>query len=146
VLVSQGLGFPEMGALTGSDGHELRQLVPAAATSEVSFYVVPPAPEAAVSADTSLPARALEEDRRLHEWGLESLAVEAHGAFVREVSERAFERVLRETTGYYRLGFEPQGNDRDGKARKVEVKVTRPGLVVRARPLASPRSSAIVGW
>jgi hypothetical protein len=137
ILVSQGLGFPEMGALTGSGGHELRELVSAAATSGVSFYVVPPAPEAAVSAETSLPARAFEEDRRLHEWGLESLAVETHGAFVREVPERAFERVLRETTGYYRLGFEPEGNDRDGKARKVEVKVTRPGLVVRARPLAS---------
>jgi hypothetical protein len=69
-------------------------------SSGVSFYVVPPAPEAAVSAEASLPARALEEDRRLHEWGPESLAVEAHGAFVREVPERAFERVLRETTGF----------------------------------------------
>jgi VWFA-related protein len=137
VLISRGLGFPAMGALPGSGGPELRELVSAAATSGVSFYVVPPAPEAAVSAGTSLPAHALEEDRRLHEWGLESLAVEAHGAFVRGAPERAFERVLRETTGYYRLGFEPEGNDRDGKARKVEVKVTRPGLVVRARPLAS---------
>jgi VWFA-related protein len=137
VLVSQGLGFPEMGARTGVGGFELNRLVAAASTARVSFYVVPAGGAPMVSAASRVPFHVLDEDRRLHEWGLESLAVEAHGAFVRGEPSRAFERVLRETTGYYRLGFEPQGKDREGKTRKLKVSVTRPDLVVRARPLAS---------
>jgi VWFA-related protein len=143
VLVSQGLGFPEMGARPGSGGLELRQLASAAAASGVSFYVVPAGGAPMASAASNLSPSILDEDRRLHEYGLESLVLEAHGALLRGAPEPAFERVLRETTGYYRLGFEPQGRERDGKSRRVRVKVTRPGLVVRARPLAAfapPRS------
>ncbi len=137
VLVSQGLGFPEMGARPGAGGFELQQLVSAAAASRVAFYVVPVRTGAALAgADSDLPSDLIEEDRRLHFWGLESLAVESRGAVLRGEPERAFERVLRETAGFYRLGFEPEGDDRNGKSRKLKVSVTRPGLVVRARPSA----------
>jgi VWFA-related protein len=45
----------------------------------------------------------------------------------------AFERILRETSAYYLLGVEPASEDRDGKPRKLRVKVTRQGVSVRSR-------------
>jgi len=39
--------------------------------------------------------------------------------------EFAFERVLRETSGVYLLGVEPQDADRDGRPRKLRVRLTR---------------------
>jgi VWFA-related protein len=43
-------------------------------------------------------------------------------------------RVMRETTGYYLAGFEPVPGDRNGDKHQVSVSVTRPGVVLRARP------------
>ncbi len=50
-------------------------------------------------------------------------------------------RIARETSAYYALGFEPQPNERNGQSRPVDVRVTRAGVLVRARPnitLAKP--------
>ncbi len=45
----------------------------------------------------------------------------------------AFDRVLRETSGYYLLGVEPAEADRDGQPHELRVKVDRSGLTVRNR-------------
>ncbi len=45
----------------------------------------------------------------------------------------AFDRILRETSAYYLLGVEPAPNDRDGRPRKLDVKVKRRGVSVRSR-------------
>jgi VWFA-related protein len=45
----------------------------------------------------------------------------------------AFERLVEENSSYYVLGYYPSNDRRDGRFRKIEVKVTRPGLTVRAR-------------
>jgi len=45
----------------------------------------------------------------------------------------AFERVLRESSGYYLLGVEPEAEDRDGRPRELNVKVRVQGLTVRSR-------------
>jgi hypothetical protein len=37
--------------------------------------------------------------------------------------EVALDRVLLETSGYYLLGVEPQGNDRDGRIHRLQVRV-----------------------
>lgn len=47
--------------------------------------------------------------------------------------EFAFERVLRETSGYYLLGVEPAAEDRDGRPRELKVRVNKRGVTVRAR-------------
>jgi len=52
-------------------------------------------------------------------------------------ADAVFERVLRETAGYYELTFEPLDAERNGKAQSLSVKVNRPKLTVRARPLFS---------
>jgi VWFA-related protein len=41
-------------------------------------------------------------------------------------------KVLNETAGYYVARFEPEASERNGITRKIEVKVTRPDVTVRA--------------
>jgi hypothetical protein len=45
----------------------------------------------------------------------------------------AFARIIRENSSYYVLGYYPENSRRDGRFRSVDVKVNRPGVVVRAR-------------
>jgi VWFA-related protein len=45
----------------------------------------------------------------------------------------AFDRVLRETSGYYLLGVEPADADRDGQPRELKVRVSTSGATVRHR-------------
>ena len=45
----------------------------------------------------------------------------------------AFERIVRENSSYYMLGFTSANTRRDGKYRRIEIRMKRPGLVVRAR-------------
>jgi hypothetical protein len=45
----------------------------------------------------------------------------------------AFERVLRETSGYYVLGIEPMAGERDGSPRRLRVRVDDRNATVRSR-------------
>ncbi|MEN3340399.1 MAG: hypothetical protein V7647_4075 [Acidobacteriota bacterium] len=45
----------------------------------------------------------------------------------------AFGRIIQENSSYYVLGYYPAGDKRDGRFRTVDVRVTRPGLTVKAR-------------
>jgi VWFA-related protein len=47
--------------------------------------------------------------------------------------DQAFTRIVRENSAYYVLGFTSTNERRDGRFRKLEVRIRRPGLVVRAR-------------
>lgn len=47
--------------------------------------------------------------------------------------DEAFTRIVRENSTYYVLGFTSTNDRRDGRFRRVQVQVKRPGLIVRAR-------------
>ncbi len=60
----------------------------------------------------------------------------ATGGFALQSSnsfENAFDRIVQENSTYYVLGFSSSNDRRDGRYRKLEVRVKRPGLVVRGR-------------
>ncbi len=67
--------------------------------------------------------------------GSEALAADTGGFSVRNTNDFAggAVRIGRESRSYYLLGYNPGEVPRDGKFRKIEVKVRGRGLVVRAR-------------
>ena len=47
--------------------------------------------------------------------------------------KRAFGLIVRDTSTYYIIGYQPENTTMDGKVRKIEIKTTMPGVRVRAR-------------
>jgi VWFA-related protein len=47
--------------------------------------------------------------------------------------ENAFDRIVQENSSYYVLGFSSTNERRDGRFRTLDVRVKRPGLIVRGR-------------
>jgi len=80
--------------------------------------------------------------------GARSLADETGGFAIRNTNALApgLERIARESEAFYLLGYQPTNAARDGKFRKIEVKVARRGVDVRARrgyyPPAPPSAGA----
>ncbi len=68
--------------------------------------------------------------------GLEQVAGQTRGSMstVNGDGKLAFDRLGRELSGYYLLGFEPTEADRTGRERRIKVDVKPRGLSVRARP------------
>ena len=68
--------------------------------------------------------------------GLEQVAGQTRGSMsvVNGDGQIAFDRLGRELSGYYLLGFEPTEADRTGRERRIKVSVKTRGLTVRARP------------
>lgn len=61
---------------------------------------------------------------------------DATGGFALVNSNRfddAFARIVRENSAYYVLGFTSTNERRDGRFRRLQVRVRRPGLTVRSR-------------
>jgi VWFA-related protein len=67
--------------------------------------------------------------------GAEAMAVDTGGFAVRNTNDLVpgVERIAREAHSYYLLGFSPGNIPHDGRFRKLEVRVKRKGLTVRAR-------------
>jgi len=67
--------------------------------------------------------------------GAESVAIDTGGFSLRNPNdlEGEMEKVARDSRSYYLLGYASRNTRRDGKFRKIEVEVRRPGLKVRAR-------------
>jgi VWFA-related protein len=90
-----------------------------------------PASGAALGVDSQSLAR----EARLAQQSLRTVAEQTGGiAFVGTNDfDGAFERIVRASSLYYLLGYYPPDSRRDGAYRRLEVRVTRPGLRVLAR-------------
>ena len=95
----------------------------------------------------NLNPQAFEQERRLAVDSLRVLAEQTGGfaAVERNDYADAFDRIVRENSSYYVLGYYPPSNKRDGKFHKIEVKLKRPGLRVIARKgYAAPKGKGEV--
>ena len=127
VLISEGLVIDrELAQLNWLDAR--------AAASHVTIYSLlldPSTNDASHARAMARPSR----DRVVKEEGLQRLAQATRGDVFRIISNSdfAFERLSRELSGYYLLGFEPNPEDRNGRSHDISVGVRRNGVIVRSR-------------
>jgi VWFA-related protein len=114
---------------------DLGELAEAARAARVSIYVLQLEVPIFEAAD-SRPSPTFFRDVQLRAEGLGRIAGAARGALFRLVGSdhRPFDRIARELSGYYLLGFEARPADRDGRSHRINVSLRRRGLDVRARP------------
>jgi VWFA-related protein len=145
VLVSEGLVVGQEPRYMGDFLSDALPVAEAAARASVTIYVLHLDRSSAdydASAQFSPPTPS--EDAMMRRTGLDTIAGAARGTMFNIVGtgDAAFERLERETSGYYLLGIEQTESDQDGKRHKIGVEVTRKGLAVRARrefgPLRAP--------
>lgn len=120
VLISPGAYGFDVAVLDGvAEGHRLREIVQAMQLANINVYQYDP--------------RGLEVEASLTDFG--TLAeVTAGRAFTNTNAPDEFvPQMFRENSSYYLIGFEPKNSTRDGSFRKVEVRVNRPDVEVRAR-------------
>jgi VWFA-related protein len=151
MLFSTGLAEPIFRALTYDGGaltkaeQAAHAAVTAATRGSVTVYAVDPAglttdldaetgdaPEHDVLSDDPAINGRQASDRRLSL----SMLADATGGFSLVNSNgfnAAFDRIVRENSTYYLLGYTSSNDRRDGRHRSLRVRVTRPGLQVRAR-------------
>jgi VWFA-related protein len=57
--------------------------------------------------------------------------------------ENAFTRILRETSSFYRIAFEPEPSQRNGNVHRLELRVSHPDVTLRVRPSVTiPKTDA----
>jgi VWFA-related protein len=114
---------------------DLAWLGPLAAKGRVTVHVLRIAtPAADASSSRRISTRG--EDVAAVEEGLSLAASLTKGSLFRVVAnaDNIFERLARELSGYYLLGFTPEIADRDGRPHKITIETAgRRGLEVRAR-------------
>ena len=133
---------------------DLRDAITAASRANVSIYSIDPRgltnmgdtgieinyiPE---DPNLRLDSAGLLEELRFSQESLRVLADETGGIAAVNSNDLAgaFDRVVRDNRSYYMLGYYPANQKRDDGFRRIEVRVNRPGLQVRARKgYASPR-------
>jgi VWFA-related protein len=79
--------------------------------------------------------RAMQSELRLSQDSLRVLASSTGGfaAVNRNDLNGAFDRIVAENSSYYMFGYYSTNERRDGRFRKIEVRVKRPGLRIRSR-------------
>jgi VWFA-related protein len=166
LMFSEGIDYPIHDIFDSQDAstivEETRQAISAASRGNVNFYTIDPRGLNVMGdemmelggfpADPSfgINPQGLEAERRLAVDSLRVLAEQTGGyaAVERNDYAGAFDRIVRENSSYYVLGYYPPSDKRDGKFHKIEVKLKRPGLRVVARkgyaaPKGKPESTAV---
>jgi len=89
----------------------------------------------AMDPTTNLGASGLHQELGRSQEHLRKVSNDTGGFAVTNTDEfaRAFDRVVMENSAYYLLGYYPTGGAGSGTYRRIDVKVRRPGVNVRAR-------------
>jgi len=118
------------------DMGSMRDGLAVAMRGNVAIYTIDPLGLLSVGAggegEGAVLLRSADMDRHID---LKRLA-ESTGGFALVNSNRyddAFARIARENSSYYMLGFTSANTRRDGKYRRIEIRMKRQGLVVHAR-------------
>jgi VWFA-related protein len=127
---------------------EMRDVIAAATRANVSIYAIDPRglhfPGDEAMQISGLPADAealgigvfaLQDELRMSQDTLRGISEET-GGFASVSSNdfsTAFERIVDANSTYYVLGYYSTNDRRDGRYRKIEVRLNRPGLDVNAR-------------
>lgn len=159
LFFSEGIDYDTTNAIQNRYASEILedtgQAIASATRANVSFYTIDPrglgglaieAMEAsAFPLDNSIPPGALQQELITAQNSLRTLAEETGGfaSVNRNEYSSAFARIVEEGSSYYMLGYSSSDARRDGRFRRVEVRVNRPGLRVRARNgYTAPRGRA----
>lgn len=127
--------------------YAMRDAIGAATRSNVAYYAIDPRGLVGISDDEAgmdaapqdptlnLNPWNVRDEQRIAQNALRSLAEETGGfaSVDRNDFSTAFERVVRDSSNYYLLGYYPTNPKRDGRVRRLEVKVNRPDVKVFAR-------------
>jgi VWFA-related protein len=166
LMFSEGIDYQILDVFDSRDASAVlnatQDAISAASRANVNFYTIDPrglhtmgdelmemgAPPQDPSFGIS--PQSLEYERRLAADSLRVLAEQTGGFAAVETNNyvNAFERIQRENSSYYVLGYYPPSDKRDGRFHKIEVKLKRPGLKVVARkgyaaPKGKPESTAV---
>ena len=128
------LAFISEGLVTQGEPMPLAWLDAKAAAAHVTIYPLHLEASGSDASQRKSPKRPM-EDRAIQEQGLAMMAQATGGDMFRIMSNSdfAFQRLSSELTGYYLLGFEPDGRDRNGLPHAISVEVKRKGVTVRSR-------------
>lgn len=127
--------------------YAMRDAIGAATRSNVAYYTIDPRGLVGVSDDEfdmqappqdvtlGLNPWNIRDEVRLAQQSLRSLAEETGGAAAVNNNDfnTAFQRIVRDSSNYYLLGYYPTNEKRDGRVRRIQVRVNRPNTNVFAR-------------
>jgi VWFA-related protein len=163
LMFSEGIDYPILDVFDSRDASTImsdtRDAIASASKANVNFYTIDPRGLNVMGDETmemggfpadpsyNLNPQALQEERRLAADSLRVLAEQTGGFAAVEKNDftDAYDRIVRENSSYYVLGYYPPSNKRDGKFHRIEVKLKRPGLRVIARKgYAAPKGKVEV--
>ncbi len=123
---------------------DIRETIAATARSNVSIYAIDPRGLTDVGdlsigirgyTERQAVGRGLRTELRASQDNLRALAEGTNGYAAVNSNDfaGAFDRIVRDNSSYYMMAYYPPSVRRDGRFHRIEVRVSRPGLTVRAR-------------
>ncbi len=152
VFISEGVDYNVNDPINNTYATDIREAakdaISAATRANVAVYSIDPRGLTNMGDEAieigSLPAdpalaglgeESMREELRLSQDSLRVVADETGGFAAVDTNDfkNAFDRIVKENSSYYVLGYYPENERRDGRFRRIEVKVNRPGVEVRFR-------------
>lgn len=149
VYFSEGIAYDTTNPFAGRYARDvqdaMQDAIAAATRANVSIYGVDPRGVTSGTEDlieiqsfpddNSIGTSTLMEETRVQHDNLRVLSDQTGGFAVLNQNDfrNGFTRILDDNSSYYVLGYYPSNESRDGKFRNVQIKLSKPGLTVRAR-------------